>query len=131
MVVEWVRVPEEPAVEARCWAHSRASLARPASQVRAVAPTSERALFWLSRAACSSAVRPEVAVEVGVEAADDEDEVVLGSMTTEEDDDEEELSMIEGRIVGTAGASATAVVEGTGVAIRVEVCRVVCLCLVW
>lgn len=65
---------------------------------------------------------------VGVEAADDEDEVV--TMTTEDEDDEE-LSTIEGRMVGTAGASATAVVEGTGVAIRVEVCRVVCLCLEW
>lgn len=128
--MEWVREPEDPAVEARCWAHSRASAARPASQVRAVAPTSARALFWLSRAACSSVVRPDVAGVVGVDAAVDDDEVVLGSITTEDDDDVG-LSTTEGRMVGTAGASAMGVVEGTGVAIRVEVDRVVCLCLWW
>lgn len=127
--MEWVRVPADPE-EARCWAHSRASLARVASQVRAVAPTAERALFWLSRAACSSVVRPDVAGVVGVEAADDDDEVVLGSMTTE-DDDEEELSTTVGRMVGTAGASAMGVDEGTGVAIRVEVCSVVGLGTRW
>lgn len=130
--MEWVRVPADPE-EARCWAHSRASLARPASQVRAVAPTAERALFWLSRAACSSVVRPDVAGVVGVEAAEDDDEDVLGSMTTDDDDDEaeEELSMTVGRMVGTAGASAMGVDEGTGVAIRVEVCSVVGLGRWW
>lgn len=127
--MEWVREPEDPAVEARCWAHSRASAARPASQVRAVAPTSARALFWLSRAACSSEVRPELAVLVGVEAAVD-DEVVLGSTTTD-DEDEEELSTTVGRMVGTAGASAMGVEEGTVVAIRVEVDSVVGLGLWW
>lgn len=126
VVVEWVRVPEDPPDEARCWAHSRASLARVASQVRAVAPTSERALFWLSRAACSSVVRPDEAGVVVVAAAEDDDEVVLGTITTED-----ELSTLVGRMVGTAGASAIGVEEGTTEADRVEVDSVVYLCLWW